>query len=110
MLKRRLVLLLLINFSLLSCKNTNDNEVNPNSLKEVTQKLKSGYHEKKYPNGNLWSSCYYKNGMKHGKVATYYSNGNLRYLGHYKNDKKTGVWLFYNEDGTFAKEINFHKI
>ena len=97
-------------FSLVNCNNSTQEEYNPVKLKEeTTSKVKSGYFEKKYPNGNLWSSCYYKDGMKHGKVATYYPNGNLRYIGRYKNDKKTDIWLFYHEDGSFAKEIDFSK-
>lgn len=95
---------------LMSCiNNPETTEINTKNQLETPHELKSGYFEKRYPNGNLWSTCYYKDGKKNGKVATYYSNGNLRYIGHYKNDKKTDVWLFYNEDGSFAKEVNFNK-
>jgi len=91
-----------------SCNNETKNNHTINTENKLSKEIvRNGYYEEKYPNGNLWSTCNYKKGAKHGKTSSYYQNGNLRYVGFYKNDEKSDIWLFYSEDGKFVKEVNF---
>lgn len=60
-----------------------------------------------YENGELWSTCEYKEGLKHGKSAVYYPNGQVRYSGQYENDKPVGKWVFFEEDGKIATEKEY---
>lgn len=67
--------------------------------------LRQGHWQFWYENGNLWSECDYKAGLRHGTSIVYYENGNKQYEGTFDNDKKTGVWKFWNNDGSLAKEL-----
>lgn len=60
-----------------------------------------------YENGQLWSTCEYKEGLKHGNSAVYYPNGQVRYKGEYENDEPVGKWVFFEEDGKLASEKEY---
>lgn len=60
-----------------------------------------------FSNGNVWSECDYKNGLKDGKSTVYFENGQKRYEGYYRNDTTAGTWKFWNENGNLVKEINY---
>lgn len=73
--------------------------------------LKSGKREGQweywFKDGKLWSTCEYKEGLKHGQSQVYYANGQLRYEGNYENDKPVGHWVFYDETGAVANEVDY---
>jgi len=74
-------------------------------LKDST--LKNGIWKYWYDNDTLWSECNYKNGLKNGTTKVYFKSGILKYSGYYSNDIPSGHWMFYNEDGSIAKEIQY---
>jgi len=49
----------------------------------------------------------HKNGSLNGMAKYYYKNGQIESEGKIKDDNKIGLWKRYNEDGSFAKEINY---
>lgn len=68
--------------------------------------MREGVWKYWYKNGQLWSECEYKGGMKNGKSTVYYDNGQKRYEGQYKDDKQVGIWRFWQVDGTLITELN----
>ena len=62
-------------------------------------------HTDKYDNGNVMMEYQYyhhpKNNkrIKHGWYNSYYENGEYKEVGTYKNDKKEGEWTYYFDDG-----------
>lgn len=83
-----------------------------NGSKKITGEFsesgkRQGHWQYWYENGNLWSECDYKEGIRHGENIVYYENGKKRFSGKYDNDKKVGKWSFWKEDGTLAKEQEF---
>lgn len=104
----------------------NEDETNLSSLED-------GFHELKYPNGNMkstgtisngkkeglwvfyredgkkWSECEYLNGKAHGKVISYHPNEAVYYIGYFNQGVKTGIWMFYDEKSNLIKEENVNK-
>lgn len=105
------IILFIVVTTAISCSPNTDQKPNATVTTALLKKdsVRNGYYEEHYPNGKLWSTCEYKNGKREGKTTSYYPNGNLRYTGWFKNDTKTDVWLFYDKEGNFAKEVNFNK-
>ncbi len=62
-----------------------------------------------YENGNLWSEGYYKNGTNDSIRNVWYESGKKRYEGFYRNGKEAGKWKFYDEEGQFAREVDYDK-
>lgn len=91
-----------------SCANKEINTTS-NSISTKKKEVRDGQYEVRYDNGNLWSTCEYKNGKKHGKSVSYYPNGKQRYVGFYRDDKQSGQWFFYDSLGNFVKEVNYEK-
>ena len=60
-----------------------------------------------YPNGNLKSKKYYKNGLIQGKYVEYHKNGKILAYGQYTNSKKIGEWIWYGEDGRVQVEKSY---
>jgi len=57
-----------------------------------------------YENGELWSSCEYSGGLKHGESIVYYPNGQVRYSGKYEMDRPvSGSFKYYNEKGALIR-------
>lgn len=95
--------------------------------------LEDGFHELKYPNGNMkstgtisngkkeglwtyfrenglkWSECEFLNGKPNGKVVSYHTNEKIYYIGYFTNGEKTGNWMFYDENSNLIKEENLNK-
>lgn len=96
----------------LSCISDTKREVEktPIEVQNTKKEPRNGEEKYFYPNGILWSTSEYKDGMRHGKTTSYYENGQLRYVGFYKNNEKSGQWFFYNKEGGFEKEINYDSI
>ena len=82
-----------------------------------TKKLEGSYKNKErtgewsywYPNGNLWSRGFYKDGIDHGLKTVWHENGQKYYKGDQKDGKRVGVWKFWDKDGNVIKEIDYDK-
>lgn len=106
-----------------------------NQLNEETgENLADGFHEIKYPNGQLksagtisngkkeglwtyyyengvkWSECNFQAGVSHGKVVSYHPNGQVNYLGYFTGGTKSGIWQFYDSEGKLLKETDMAKM
>lgn len=125
------ILLLVVGFFLLSCKNSeikeNNNQIEKTETSTVSSKVPDGEFVQKYPSGGiqikgemkndqrvgLWTSYYengmkqsestYQNGILHGRTASFYTNGQVRYIGYFLGGEKDGKWEFYTEQGQFEK-------
>jgi antitoxin component YwqK of YwqJK toxin-antitoxin module len=79
----------------------------PEYLGNFDNNTRSGTWKYWYDNGNLWTTCEYENGMKHGESFIYYKNGKIKIKGSYQNNKIAGTWVFYDETGKQIKEVNY---
>jgi antitoxin component YwqK of YwqJK toxin-antitoxin module len=76
---------------------------------------KTGYWEKHYKNGYLFSKGNYVNGKEDGYWEIYYTNGNLMWKGNYVNGNREGYWEIYYTNGNLMciwnyKNGEFHEI
>jgi len=71
-------------------------EINPN-----------GYNKFTYPNGNILSEGYMKEGKPDGYWKNYFPNGQLKSEGNRKANRLDSLWIFYNEKGDTLKKINY---
>jgi hypothetical protein len=53
----------------------------------------------KYPNGDVKSTGFYRDGLLHGEYKAYYKNGMLKEQGRYERGEKVGKWYYYNRRG-----------
>ena len=94
----------------------------------VNDKL-NGTHIERHPNGQIKTKGTYKNGLYHGKweyfdlrgifigegnfvegsgtLKGFYWNGRLKRIVNFVNNKKDGKEIWYKEDGTLDKEVNY---
>ncbi len=94
-------------------KEENYLERYPNGLKKVEGKLINGQRHGiwtyYYENGMKWSEGKYKRGIRDGFSVVYYENGRKKLAGEYKGDLKVGIWKVWNDDGSFAAEVNLNE-
>ena len=64
----------------------------------------TGYGGEYYPNGNLKSLSYVKNGVPTGSLFYYYENGKVKEKGMVENDFQLGWWSYYREDGSLKEK------
>ena len=67
----------------------------------------TGYGGDHYPNGNLKSLSYFKNGEPIDTLFYYYENGKVKEKGLIKNGVENGWWSYYREDGTLKEKIEW---
>ncbi len=60
-----------------------------------------------YPNGDVKTLGFYRNGQLHGEYKSYYKNGMLKEQGAYNKGEKTGKWYYYDRKGRVEKEENY---
>jgi len=72
--------------------------------------MRVGLWKSYHPSGQQASESQYANGEKEGKTVNWYENGMIRYIGYYSHDEASAIWMFYTEDGTLDKELNYTKI
>ncbi len=68
---------------------------------------KDAYVQFKYPDGNISSEGYIKDGKPDGYWKNYYSNGKIKNEGNRKNFLLDSIWKFYNTDGKPVKTIEY---
>lgn len=69
--------------------------------------LENGEFKSYFENGKIQQEAIYKEGYRKGKTTIYYINGKDKIKGQYVKDVRDGIWIFYNEDGTVFREIEF---
>ena len=64
----------------------------------------TGFGGEYYPNGNLKSLSYFKNGEPADTLVYYYENGKIKEKGLVKNGLQSGWWIYYRKDGTLKEK------
>ena len=78
------------------------------SLDAIGQKInKNGYNKFFYPNGQISSEGYMKDGKPDGYWKTYYVTGVLKSEGRRKNYQLDSLWIFYNQSSDTIEKINY---
>ena len=78
------------------------------SLESLSQEVQvNGYNKFLYPNGQISSEGYMKNGKPDGYWKTYYVTGILKSEGKRENFKLDSLWIFYNQLGDTIEKINY---
>ncbi len=71
------------------------------------QDLKDGYHVFKYPNGNISSEGFIKDGKPEGYWKSYYVTGVTKSEGKRSNFLLDSIWIFYDQAGDTTEKINY---
>ncbi len=66
--------------------------------------LRDGRFTSNFPNGQLQSESFYKNGMEYGTSRFWYENGQLEYESYYKNGLMHGTDKNWHENGQLKSE------
>ncbi len=69
--------------------------------------LKDGFQQFKYPNGNISSEGYIRNGKPDGFWKSYYVTGVLKSEGKRTSFLLDSVWVFYDQAGDTTEKINY---
>lgn len=135
--KFRILMGLLVAFSVFSCKNDEPVKVEKPKIEkpEDLVVIENGLYTEYYPgkkhikfqgqqdelkqrhgrwtfyseSGLELSITHYMHGIKHGHTIVKYPNGSLHYVGEYDNGKEIGVWKMYDENGV-KTETDYGKI
>ncbi|MFP4488604.1 MAG: toxin-antitoxin system YwqK family antitoxin [Bacteroidales bacterium] len=71
------------------------------------QQPEDGYHVFKYPNGNISSEGYIRDGKPDGYWKSYYVTGVLKSEGRRRNHLLDSVWVFYSQTGDTLEKIDY---
>ncbi len=69
--------------------------------------LKDGFQQFKYPNGNISSEGYIRNGKPDGFWKSYYVTGVLKSEGKRTSFLLDSVWVFYDQAGDTTEKISY---
>ncbi|MCA1741076.1 MAG: hypothetical protein LC630_01120, partial [Bacteroidales bacterium] len=69
--------------------------------------LKDGFQQFKYPNGNISSEGYIRNGKPDGYWKSYYVTGVLKSEGKRTSFLLDSVWVFYDQAGDTTEKISY---
>ena len=67
------------------------------------------YQKYTYPNGQISSEGYLRNGQPDGLWKTYYENGQLKSVGKRTDVLLDSIWVFFTESGDTSLIINYKK-
>ncbi|HMC01612.1 MAG TPA: hypothetical protein VKN14_11310 [Flavobacteriaceae bacterium] len=103
---------ILISILLLNCKSEKKEvfqEYNGQLVKvefddSKTDSTFTGYGGEHYPNGNLKSLSYIKNGIPADTVFFYYENGKVKEKGLVENSLPIGWWTYFNDKGILTEK------
>jgi len=76
------------------------------SAQQNTQ-LQDGYQQFRYPNGNISSEGYIKNGKPDGYWKSYYVTGVLKSEGKRTSFLLDSIWVFYDQAGDTTEKISY---
>ena len=72
-----------------------------------TDELKDGFHQFKYPNGNISSEGFIRNGKPDGFWKSYYITGVLKSEGRRRSYLLDSIWVFYDQAGDTTEKISY---
>ena len=111
------LLYILLTFAFLNCKlekkdvyrEYNGEMIKVEFVETKTDSTFTGLGGEHYPNGNIKSLAYFKNGKHADSLFYYYENGNVKEKGFVKNNMEFGWWSYNHENGKLNKKIEwFH--
>jgi len=71
------------------------------------EELKDGFQQFKYPNGNLSSEGFIRNGKPDGYWKSYYVTGVLKSEGKRRSFLLDSIWVFYDQAGDTTEKISY---
>jgi antitoxin component YwqK of YwqJK toxin-antitoxin module len=69
--------------------------------------LEEGDFKSYFETGELRQKAFYVDGYRSGKTTLYYGSGSVRIKGQFKKDVKDGIWVYYNEDQSINRKVEF---
>ena len=69
--------------------------------------LLNNAYTKRYADGKVRETGYFKDGEKDSSSISYFPNGSKQAEGKYHEGSKTGKWVYYNEAGELLDEENY---
>src|SRR5690606_27684292 len=69
--------------------------------------LQDGYQQFRYPNGNISSEGYIRNGKPDGYWKSYYVTGVLKSEGRRTSFLLDSLWVFYDQAGDTTEKISY---
>lgn len=91
--RRYLLLILVFIPGILSAQNTDE--------------IKEGFQQFKYPNGNISSEGYIRNGKPDGYWKSYYVTGVLKSEGKRRSYLLDSIWVFFDQAGDTTEKISY---
>ena len=67
--------------------------------------IKIDWWEEYWPNGQLKTKVWFKNGKREGSFVMYWDTGQLGSKGNYKNGKQEDTWVNFASDGSVNEEL-----
>ncbi len=74
---------------------------------QQNRELKDGYQQFRYPNGNISSEGYIRNGKPDGYWKSYYVTGVLKSEGKRTSFLLDSMWIFYDQAGDTTEKISY---
>jgi len=74
---------------------------------QIDADIKDGYNQFKYPNGNISSEGYIRNGKPDGYWKSYYVTGVLKSEGKRRSYLLDSIWVFYDQSGDTTEKISY---
>ncbi|MGB8359587.1 MAG: toxin-antitoxin system YwqK family antitoxin [Bacteroidales bacterium] len=74
---------------------------------QTNQELKDGFQQFRYPNGNISSEGYIRDGKPDGYWKSYYVTGVLKSEGKRRSFLLDSIWVFYDQAGDTTEKINY---
>ena len=74
---------------------------------QINEDLKDGFRQFKYPNGNISSEGYIRNGKPDGFWKSYYVTGVLKSEGKRRSFLLDSIWVFYDQAGDTTEKISY---
>jgi hypothetical protein len=111
------LLYILLTFAFLNCKSEkkdvyreyNGEMIKVEFVETKTDSTFTGLGGEHYPNGNIKSLTYFKNGKHADSLFHYYNNGKVKEKGLVRNNIEFDWWSYYHENGKLNKKIEwFH--
>jgi antitoxin component YwqK of YwqJK toxin-antitoxin module len=74
---------------------------------QTGEELRDGFHQFKYPNGNISSEGFIRNGKPDGFWKSYYVTGVLKSEGKRRSFLLDSIWVFYDQAGDTTEKISY---
>jgi antitoxin component YwqK of YwqJK toxin-antitoxin module len=74
---------------------------------QQNRELKDGYQQFRYPNGNISSEGFIRNGKPDGYWKSYYVTGVLKSEGKRTSFLLDSIWIFYDQAGDTTEKISY---